>query len=105
MILGIGVDILNISRVDEKIASRILTKEELEIYNKLTFTKKEWLCGRFAAKEAIYKALPDDSKITINNISVLAKNDRPVCEIKDFKINISISHEKEYVVAYVIIEK
>lgn len=105
MIIGIGTDIVQIDRIDLKIANRILTKDELEIYNLLDVTKKEWLAGRFAAKEAVYKALPDENKINIDKISIVSENNRPVCFINDYVVHISISHEKSYAIAYVIIEK
>lgn len=104
MIIGIGTDICKIERVNLRIAKTILTDKEMEIFNSLTLDsrKKEWLAGRFSAKEAIYKAL--DIKIPINQIEVLYDGEKPICNIKGYKIHISISHEKEYAIAYSLVE-
>ncbi|HOO74216.1 MAG TPA: 4'-phosphopantetheinyl transferase superfamily protein, partial [Tepiditoga sp.] len=58
MILGIGCDIVKIDRINEEISKKILSSEELKIYLKIDSEKrkKEYLAGRFAAKEAIIKA-------------------------------------------------
>ena len=39
MIKGIGVDILSIERIDYKIARKVLSSEELEIFNSITNDK------------------------------------------------------------------
>ena len=55
MIKGIGIDILEISRVDEKLAKRIFSEAEMKLWQKRQ--TKEFLAGRFALKEAFFKAL------------------------------------------------
>lgn len=104
MIIGIGTDICKIERINFRIANTILTDKELEIFNSLQLEsrKREWLAGRFSAKEAIYKAL--DKKIPINKIEILYDEEKPVCNIEGYKVFISISHEKEYAIAYSIVE-
>ena len=62
MIKGIGCDIVDLSRLDinnDSLALKILTAKEFEIFkNKKTFKqKKEFLGGRFAGKEAFFKAI------------------------------------------------
>lgn len=58
-VLGIGVDLVAIDRFSdnsERLAKRLLTPAEREeCRNSLRFA--EWLAGRFAAKEAVLKAL------------------------------------------------
>lgn len=105
MILGIGCDIVAIDRFRDKtilFAKRVLTAEELVLYEALNPTRKpEWLAGRFAAKEAIVKAINQDLPIT--RISVRSTPDgKPICDLAGFKILITISHEKEYAIAYAI---
>lgn len=63
MIKGIGLDIVEINRIEKalsrsgRFAMRILTEKELTIFNSLTDGRKvEFLAGRFAAKEAYAKA-------------------------------------------------
>ena len=63
MIFGIGTDILEVSRIEkvyqrygDRFAERLLLDEELELYAQ-TKDKTRFLGMRFAAKEAIAKAL------------------------------------------------
>lgn len=63
MIKGIGLDIVELSRVEkamqrsDKFALRILTPREHTLFQTLSSTRKvEFLAGRFAAKEAYAKA-------------------------------------------------
>ncbi len=109
----IGIDIVENNRMlnkDTEFIKRILSKKELEIY--LTYNEEErkvqYLASRFAAKEAIFKAHKNGNKdLNYNNISILNENDgSPYIEINEIKkenLQISISHEKNYSVAIVII--
>ena len=104
MIKGIGVDIVKINRfkdVSEHFINRILTNEEREEYKKRN-NKPQYLASRFAAKEAYFKATQD-----IHYLSVSVLNDeRGIPYILDKKnIHLSISHEDEYVVAYLILSE
>lgn len=108
MIHGIGCDIVQINRLKEKqneFANKILTKCERELYD--TYTQKrqlEFLAGRFAAKEAIFKAMHNPS-LTLSMIEILHDElGCPICNIEGYQIHISISHEKEYAIAYAICE-
>lgn len=63
MIFGIGTDILEVARIErvhqrygDRFAKRLLLEEELELYAK-TKNRTRFLGMRFAAKEAIAKAL------------------------------------------------
>ena len=107
----IGCDIIEISRIEqslerfgESFLQRILTEKELEIYNSKG-KKAEFVAGRFAAKEAISKAmgtgigrgfdftdieiLPDD----LGKPEVYLKGE------KSFEYEVSISHSKENAMA------
>ena len=124
--LGIGVDIIENLRikkllVNKKFISRIFTKEEISE----SFKKKDrvaFFSKRFAAKEAFSKALGTGFRNGLNftDISIIyVKYGKPKIRInsklqslikkkfKTKKINalLSISDEKKYSVAYVIIEK
>ncbi len=61
MVLGIGIDIVNISRMDklsEGVLKRLFHPEEVAFALGLEAKRKsEYLGGRFAAKEALGKAL------------------------------------------------
>ena len=71
MIKGIGVDILSIERIDYKIARKVLSSEELEIFNSITNDKlkREYLAERFAVKEALFKA--DNAYFNYDQVTVL----------------------------------
>lgn len=104
MIKGIGVDIVEIARIplNDAFITKILSIDELSVYN--TFSnnkrKREYVAGRFAGKEALVKALSDKS-ITFSKVSILNdENGKPF--FKDRNTMISISHENDYVIAYVL---
>ena len=107
-----GTDICQISRMKLSLSKRILTKDELAIYDGITLeqSKLEFLAGRFSAKEAIYKALSDRyPKLGMRDVTIL--NDaygRPQViqpTFDDLRVLVSISHEKEYAIALAIVEE
>ncbi|MBQ1386480.1 MAG: 4'-phosphopantetheinyl transferase superfamily protein [Erysipelotrichales bacterium] len=101
----IGIDLVDITRMrmDEPFVNRVLTEEERELLEELFSDKrrKEFLAGRFAAKEAIYKATQD---IHYLHYSILADDTgRPY--VKDHpEIEISISHDGNMAIAAVMIQ-
>jgi len=117
MILGIGIDLVEISRIktklNEKFINRVLSVEELEFYNSITNLDRKltYLAGRFSSKEAIFKAISKaDMKTNYKDFSIL--NDdfgKPYVKTNHFKdneiIHISITHTKKLAISYVMIEK
>lgn len=124
MIAGIGVDIAETARVarlaeefGERFARRILTDDELAEFRKRKFAHS-FLATRFAAKEAVAKALGTGIGKEIGFHAIQVENDaqgRPglrflgegAALIEKRKINnamISLSDEKHYVVAMVVLE-
>ncbi|XBC39953.1 MAG: holo-ACP synthase [Buchnera aphidicola (Chaetogeoica yunlongensis)] len=128
-IFGIGIDILSIKRItniikkklDKKFSYRILSNYELNIllynnYNKKNYTK--FLANRFVIKEAVSKALGTGMKygLKFNNLEIRHnKEGKPYLKflshakkitknINIKNIHISLSDEKLYVCAIVIIE-
>tara|TARA_B100001540_G_C15809153_1_gene643606 strand:- start:2037 stop:2423 length:387 start_codon:yes stop_codon:yes gene_type:complete len=125
-IIGIGVDIVNNDRLkklikNKKFLKRVFTnieqKKSIKLKNKLNYYSK-----RFAAKEAFSKAaglgiskflnfkdieINNDKNgkpsINLNKLSTSYLNKK--FKVKSFKTNLSISDEKKYSIAYVIIEK
>ncbi len=96
----IGVDIVKHSRVNLKIASKVLTKKEMTQFNDITNqeAKKQYLSSRFAAKEAVIKAT--NKKYSFQDIEVLRTKGAPSININDLEL--SISHEEDYSVAFCI---
>jgi holo-[acyl-carrier-protein] synthase len=116
MIIGTGVDITEVKRLKQAVdkwgdafLNRIFTPEEL-INAKKRGSLYQHLAGRFAAKEAIFKAL-GNKNLTWQEINILNDLDgKPYCAISNNKakglvILISISHVKNYAVANAIITK
>ena len=124
MIIGIGLDVVEISRINkllerfgERFVQKILTKKEREsIFKKKDL--KNFIASNFAGKEALSKALGLGlvSPVTLQNISVM-RNEQgaPQFEfngplqnyISSRKINhchISISHDKGVACAMVVLE-
>ena len=111
MIIGIGTDILKVSRIKLEHSKRVLSGEELKILNSFEneSRKIEYLAGRFSLKEAIIKAI-GSTKYSIGMRDITVLNDekgkpfllKPIFD--DIKIHISISHEKEYCIGFCIIE-
>lgn len=112
--LTVGVDIEDISRFenkDPKFLFRIFTENELEYCFK-NKNPHPHLCARFCAKEAVVKALSSIyfKKIPYSKIEILKRdNGAPyinilIDELKKYKYSLSISHEKEKAVAFVVVE-
>lgn len=114
MIKGIGIDIIELSRIQElisrqmKFADRILTKNEKKRFQDLPERRKvEFLAGRFAAKEAYAKALGTGIGKNLSFLDIeIASNDlgKPYIAMPKVKAHLSISHSRDYAVAQVIIE-
>lgn len=109
--IQIGCDIVQNSRMNNRskdFINKILTEEELVIYNKYNNDKKTtFLAGRFAGKEAIIKAYSKIRELNYLDISIINDdNGAPQCLIdNNYEVLISISHEKEYSIAYSIVLK
>ena len=115
-----GTDIIEIDRIKEnvenlgdKFVNRIYTEKEIEYCESKKGQKYQHYAGRFAAKEAAFKAispiLKDKSRITWKSFEVENdKEGKPHIYIHDIdntafeSIDISISHCKNYAVAYVV---
>ena len=95
----IGCDIVKISRFEENYElwiKRILTAKERD---ELSSRKNqlEYLAGRWAAKEAIFKCLKRK-----NNYSILTAADGSPYVLEDPDINVTISHERKYCIAFAL---
>lgn len=106
----IGTDIVYIPRFENQpeLANKILSPKELDIYNSLNGKRKtEFIAGRFAAKEALLKAIGTGvgtpSSISLKDISVLP-NEYGAPIVHGIDAYISISHDHDYVVAVALLK-
>ncbi len=116
MIKGIGTDIVDLTRLNNKgdrFIKRVLSDEEYAFYRSINDDDRRltFLGGRFAAKEALSKALSKgNGKTNYKDFSIL--NDlqgKPYIENKPvildgYNIHLSIAHTDAYAIAYVILE-
>ncbi|HAT73166.1 MAG TPA: holo-[acyl-carrier-protein] synthase [Elusimicrobia bacterium] len=116
MTIDTGIDITDVDRLRRAIEklgddflTRVFTKEELAAAGKLKSSTLH-LAGRFAAKEAVFKAM-GDAGLSWQDICVLNdESGKPYCRILNGKgagadIRISISHTKDYAVATALVIK
>jgi holo-[acyl-carrier protein] synthase len=123
MIYGIGIDLVKIGRMKEavdkwgkKFLDKIFTEDEVAY----CYEKQEpylSLAVRFAAKEALIKAIGSEVFVPLTDIEIVNnKNGRPSISAKGrleefFKsksikhCHLSLSHEKEFGIAHVVLEK
>jgi len=124
MIVGLGTDIAEIERIEKALnrsgdafAERILTKNELSVFSGLK-QQARYLAKRFAAKEAASKALGtgiahgvsfQDFEISNDDngkpVLTLAGKAQELAKVAGvISIHITISDERHYAVATVILE-
>ena len=124
--VGIGVDIIDNKRFkklikDKKFINRIFSKKEI-FASKKTLNKINFFSKRFAAKESFVKALGTGfrNKLNFKDIEIVNDNlGKPFYlinnkikqiikknkKIANFELFLSISDEKDYSVAFTIIQK
>lgn len=123
MVIGIGIDIIEIERIKRSVdtygntfLNKIFTQNELD-YCLSKHNKYQHLAARFAAKEAIYKAMATSwekdttwKSIEITNesnglpiVKLFGKLNEFISDDKDIKV--SLSHSDNYVACVAIIYK
>ncbi len=125
-IIGNGVDIIKNSRINNSLKikgflNRIFTEKEIQQGKKLK-NKINFYAKRFAAKEAFVKAIGTGFRSDINFIDIEIKNyknGKPYIslskklnnylkkkfKIQKYKVFLSLSDEKDYSIAFVVIDK
>ena len=125
-IIGNGVDIIKNSRINNSLKikgflNRIFTEKEIQQGKKLK-NKINFYAKRFAAKEAFVKAIGTGFRSNINFIDIEIKNyknGKPYIllskklknflqkkfKIQKYKVFLSLSDEKDYSIAFVVIDK
>lgn len=115
MIKGIGTDIVEIARIRDvaegPFKERILASEELKIYESMTDESRRdtFLAGRFAAKEALFKAFDPIGKANYRDFAILNdEHGKPFVKSIHIKkgdtVHVSIAHTDTYAIAYVLVE-
>ncbi|MGO4499028.1 holo-ACP synthase [Paenibacillus sp. 2RAB27] len=127
MIIGVGTDLVEIERISkmlegssgDRFLERVLTPAERELAQQRRGRLAEFVSGRFAAKEAIVKAIGCGigKQIGFQDVEVLPDLlGKPVCTVKEeamlraglqgsHRIHISITHTGSMAAAYAIVEK
>ncbi|WP_033159745.1 holo-ACP synthase [Mycoplasmoides alvi] len=111
MILGVGIDVVNITKIAEKktdeFIKRLLTESELKKYQELKDDRKEnmFLSVRWALKEAIYKSLK--TKQLFTDLEIKKINGSYECFLVDdntINLHLSVSYESNTISAICIAE-
>lgn len=124
MIVGIGIDIVQIARIKaaldrlgERFAQRILTSTEMLRWQQQR-QSAPWLAKRFAAKEALAKAMGTGiGKLSFQDIEVLRlESGAPALQLHGYGLtlqtqkqisamHISLSDEQDAALAFVVLER
>jgi holo-[acyl-carrier protein] synthase len=122
LILGLGVDLVDVQRMDKilkvwghKFTSRLFTQNEIE-YCSQKSNAAECFAARFAAKEALAKALGHGfcEHFKWTDVEVVKENSgKPAFSISGItarlvenkRVLLSISHTKSQAVAFVTLER
>ncbi|MFH1701083.1 MAG: holo-ACP synthase [Candidatus Zixiibacteriota bacterium] len=121
MVISTGIDIVEIQRIGkiydrfrDKFLKRLYSDEEIEILHKRPGVMLSVMAGKFAAKEAVIKALGVifDSGVYLKDIEILNHaSGMPYVHLPDRlnkvmsgrEIIVSITHESNYAAAVAII--
>ena len=125
-ILGIGVDLVENKRIkfllnNKKFLKRIFTKNEIKFSKKIK-NKTNYFAKRYAAKEAFSKSLGTGIRLDLDFKKIEILNDKmnkpyysnsklvkniiyKRFKIKRYNLLLSISDEKDYSIAFAILQK
>ncbi len=112
-----GIDIIEVDRIQEAIENlgerflnKVYTKSEINYCNNTKNMKYQHYAARFAAKEAIFKAISNEIALNegdiLNKIEIINRQDgKPMANLEALQIkniesmDLSLSHIKKYAVA------
>jgi holo-[acyl-carrier protein] synthase len=122
VILGIGIDVVRIDRIRKSVEDsgkrfleKIFTAREIA-YSERRRDPSPSYAARFAAKEALIKALSADTKMSVRDIEVINDDKgKPEFNTKGrlgetlrekgvSRAHLSLTHEKDYAAACVVLE-
>jgi holo-[acyl-carrier protein] synthase len=123
MIVGIGIDMIEVDRVREKIEKERGFREQIFSSSEIAYCQDQpepyqHYAARFAAKEAFLKAIGQglSHSLNVHNIEIISRKDgkpeiilneeyKELVEENDWqKIHVSLTHLKSIASAVVIIE-
>lgn len=129
MIIGIGIDFIEINRIESvfkkwgpMFSRKILSNKELEFFSNYENSTSPssavaYLAKRFTAKEAIGKAIGLGISYPVSFKSIEILNDlcgkpypvfnsdlKDFCDKKNYKLHLSISDQRDYAQAFAVIE-
>ena len=120
MIVGIGIDVVDLARFERaltrtpKLKARLFTDRELGLGDRMLSLRS--LAGRFAAKEALIKALGDSTGVHWHDMQVVSDDHgNPSFQLRDAAqeiatargvaaVHLSMSHDAGIAIAYVVVE-
>ncbi len=118
---GIGVDAVKISRMDTRrmtshVLKRMFHPQEVEQLESMRQGQAEYLASRFAAKEALVKALgtgfkgisPAEICVIVNDAGkpefLLSDELKDKLAINSVGLHLSLTHEGDLAIAFVVVE-
>lgn len=128
MIIGVGADLVSVSKFAERLASQPALRERLFTDAELALAARraegeggvqaeaKTLAARFAAKEALAKALGDPAALSWREVAVVhEQNARPKLELSGAsllavraagakELHLTISHDGDFALAFVVLE-
>ncbi|MBO4358573.1 MAG: holo-ACP synthase [Erysipelotrichaceae bacterium] len=108
---AIGIDIIENERIrkslKESFLKKVLSQQELEYSKDFSENRMvEFVAGRFACKEAIIKCISEYEIPELNQLDIFNdEKGKPHIRYKDYRLLISISHEKNYSVATALLDE
>ncbi len=120
-VVGVGTDLIEVGRVArafERFGDRLLERVYAPAEREYCLARTDFACalaGRFAAKEAVLKALSPAAPVgfSFRDVIILADGGRPraalaggaaalAAEAGVTRVVVSISHERHYAVAFAV---
>lgn len=115
MILGVGTDLCDVTRVREALANTPNLAKRLFHPNELELST-ESLAARFAAKEALAKAIGDPRLLSWSEIEIVkdelgnpsirlhGQTAANLAKLGELRFHLSLSHDAELAQAFVVVE-
>ena len=115
MIVGIGVDLVDVARFETAIANTPKLKDRLFTGGEKSLNAYS-LAARFAAKEALMKAVGHASGLSFQEVEIVkdefgkpsfelsGASEKTVLEAGIANLHLSLSHDGQMAIAYVIAE-